>query len=326
MGRRPRPLALLAVAVLLVFIAACGSKSDEAADEAATPVAADSESPDTETTDSDGGAAGDSVDTTPEAEAEPTPTPPTPVPPQPTDPEVEDTPTDVGAGPDAGRLLSVVGVESGDVLNFREEPDPGAAIVTQEPPTPQTPGRVIAATSWSAPHGSETWWQVTIDDALAWANARFLAVEGRTYELGWVLTGLESDGDLGSTGLWNTVASTRFGDTVTSVVEVDAYADDAQTSQAWIDVMGTPVDGVVGERIHLVLANVIDDEPKLVGFEVLSATGTVLCDAGPPTGGDCDLPIDYAPPGCFFSIHQEQQCEYGGGEIDLETCECVPGT
>ncbi len=315
---RRRLLALIVTAALVG--AACGSEVTTVDSSAAPSVIAAG------TSTSGGDNAGDtqpSEESTGGDSVEPSSSASHPVRTASTEPEVDDT-LAPPPGPNAGLLLIVAGVSGGDVLNFRAQPDPSAAILSREAPSAEGPGRVIEATGGSRWHGSESWWEVTIDEEVAWANARFLAVAGRSYELGYTLNGLTVDTAFPAMELWDIVAERRFGSAVTGVVEIDSYADDAQTSQAWIDVIGTPVDGVMGERIHLVLRNLIDDEPKVVGFEVLSATGTLLCAADSPTDGRCDLPIDYAPPGCFFSIHQEQNCEAGGGTIDLERCECVP--
>ena len=73
--------------------------------------------------------------------------------------------------PEPARLYRVTGVEAGDVLNVRAQPDPSAEIVGML--EPEAGGVVVAGTRMEV--DGSVWWQVAGDDRLGWVNARYLA-------------------------------------------------------------------------------------------------------------------------------------------------------
>jgi len=322
-GRRvSQILATSAVAILLVSACGGGSQTETATSSPDTATVSPTVA-DTEPLSTDPPA---KTDAPTETEVEPTVTePPAATTPEPAPP----------AAPASGQSLVVVGVSIGDVLNFRAEPDPAAAIVDHEAPATELRPRTITATGSSAWHGTESWWEVELGGANTWANARYLAAEGETYDLGYFLRGLgtyhddddrgrEDDVGLGDFGLIERVAQKRFPEGYRSVVELNSFGDDAQTGQVWIDIFADGDDATRGERVYLIVRFVIDpDIPESIGLEVIEAEGTVLCSPLPDELGACESRAEAAGPHCQASIHMEESCEANGGEFDTRICECV---
>ena len=74
-------------------------------------------------------------------------------------------------GPDYYRVRDV---ESWDVLNMREKPDPGSAIVGTIPHD----GRCVRNLGQSAQYKQSTWVRVEYGSAVGWVNSRFLGEGG----------------------------------------------------------------------------------------------------------------------------------------------------
>lgn len=187
--------------------------------------------------------------------------------------------------PPAGIRLDIVGVVGTDVLNFRQRPDPSSPILATAPPaTEGVTSPLVVATGVGQNFGNEIWWQVTIDGATAWANARFLGMLG-------VSTNIfdELEADMASLSadsieeLAAAIAATRSDGPTPTAVVVELLGVDAPSSLATIDVIGIGDDAVKGERIHLDLFNIRDIDAQefvILGYEITDATSTAICGRG----------------------------------------------
>ncbi len=101
------------------------------------------------------------------------PTPPGPV--GPTDwanPTVPGAPLD--HGPELGRPLTIIGIGTGDVLDFRLAPSPTADIVASYPLTLTEFDMFALGEAWAAPSG--VWWKVNVMGTVGWANQQHLGI------------------------------------------------------------------------------------------------------------------------------------------------------
>ncbi len=206
-----------------------------------------------------------------------------------TEPPVAGEPLDFG--PQAGTRLIVVGVEHDDVLNFRVDPDPQSTIVATAGPL--VPSSIVAqGKSWAAPSG--VWWLVTIEGESAWANQRYLAGAGNTFDIT-----AQALADLGSARFetledaGETVAAQR----VTDSGPEPRFAHPIEPilhetgGTLVVDVLDLGDDSVKGERLLITVVPIFDDSgdegaQDVIGVQVISVEVTPLCARG-VSGGLC---------------------------------------
>lgn len=207
-------------------------------------------------------------------------------------PDVPGEPLDFG--PAKGTKLIVVGVMYDDTLNFRVDPSPKATIVSTAAPLASA-DIVAAGEAWSAPGG--VWWKVSIGGNDAWANQKFLGMEGNVIN---ELDAVEADlgtlefGDLREAAL--TVANSRASDSdPTSRVQFaeEPLAFDTATGSVVVDVLDLGDDSVKGERLRIWVENIYDESSgdegaqDLIGVEVISVEATSICGRGVSDEGLC---------------------------------------
>ncbi len=149
--------------------------------------------------------------------------------------------------PAQGAVLSVVGVEEGDVLYVRAQPDPGAEVVHQFPPVTND---AMVASGENVEHGDQIWARVTVkaDGRDGWVNARYTAIQGDTDDVTSELPqNLVADS---MPALAELVAKHRSaGPPEPRVTIVDTPSGDLETVTA--DALGYADDAIAGERLNV---------------------------------------------------------------------------
>lgn len=204
------------------------------------------------------------------------PAPKEPVPPmEPIDPDA--------LVPLAGSRLTIVGVVSDDVLNFRTEADPQAAIVATKPASEKS--EIVATGEVAETQAGGIWWEVTVDGQVGWANARFLSVTGLpqdiTVELVKDLPTLRYDSPLeAALAVADTMATTEPTSQVTVVNEPELN----DGGVIFVDVLGIGDKSIDGYRLRVELLPVRSGSSEQVGAWVSAVEATPLCRLGVAEG------------------------------------------
>ncbi len=192
--------------------------------------------------------------------------------------------------PAAGTPLMVVGVAHDDVLNFRVDPDPQATILTAAAPLVEA-DIVSAGAAWSHPTG--VWWMVTVDGQTAWANQRYLAAAGGTFDVSAeVLADLDGAEYEVLLDAGMAAAGTRVNGGGPEPRFVQANEALLFDDRGWItiDVLDLGDDSVKGERLLVTVETIFDEdsgEPgaqDVLGVRVVSVEVTPLCGRGESDG------------------------------------------
>lgn len=198
-------------------------------------------------------------------------------------------------GPAAGEILDVVGVRYDDVLNVRDQADVSGAIVATAAPFAANPQLVSGGEGLLFNPNGGAWWKVTVNGTQAWASSSFLGqISPNATDLLPQLTA-----DMASTTApdLNTLivdigAALADGPTPSVVLSTEPVGLDAIGSEATIDVINIGDLSIKGWRIQIQFNNVFDgingQNPQIIGFELVSATGFPVCQKGAEAGtGAC---------------------------------------
>lgn len=190
-------------------------------------------------------------------------------------------------GPVEGRPLTIVGVELGDMLNFRVAPSPNADIVASYPITLTELDIATLGEAWAAPTG--VWWKVNVMGQEAWANQAYLAIRGGSVdifdqvgpELGVLMApSLES--------LAIDVAETRASVdpvsriTIITEAEIQAIGDGGGIGTIFVDVLDIGDHLQKGERLRIDVEVIFDEdtpEPNDIAFVVLNGVESIYLQA-----------------------------------------------
>ncbi len=184
----------------------------------------------------------------------------------------------IDMGPGAGTTVSVVGVAFDDVLNVRTLPD-----ATSDPIASLAPMATdLVHTGRKRDVGASIWWEIQLPEGVGWANAKFLAPMAETgdvtADLVAHLGGLASASTVEALirQVMDHYAMVSEGPAPSVTLVAEPVTGDL--IEAWVDVTGYPDDSVLGERLHLFVA----DEGGVFGLK--SVESTTLCRRGVADG------------------------------------------
>jgi len=183
------------------------------------------------------------------------------------------------AGPSAGQLLAVVGVEAGHALVVRRLPGAGEDAAT-------TLGAVATdaeATGRARLVGSTVWDEVTVHGTTGWAEGLHLALPAHPTDLTAEAVGRLGRRPVAATmvALGTTVAAAYVSTEPKSRVTVAVDASEGDLGEITFDVVGLGDDSVAAIRLHIFGA------PDQGSFTLKSVEGTPFCYRGVSPAGRC---------------------------------------
>ncbi len=257
---RSTPITAAVLAALALGLGACGGSETDASDTVATTgVTTATLAPSTSTTSTTSAeeTTSSSIETTPTGVA---------------DADLPGEAFDIGPGP--GSVVAVVAVAADDVLNIRALPDASSEVLAELEPTDTS----VELTGRKRLLNAGIWWEVQLDGAVGWANSRYLAPTAATTDATAALLDAMGARPTGSTAD-DVVAQVIAHYTTTSDEPTpEAVIADGPTTgdltEVIVDVVGYPDDAVLGERLHLFIAQEGDT------FALTSVEATTLCRRG----------------------------------------------
>ncbi len=184
----------------------------------------------------------------------------------------------IDLGPGAGSTVSVVGVAFDDVLNVRTLPDAASDPIASLTPMVTD----LVHTGRKRDVGASIWWEIQLPEGVGWANSNFLAPTAQTgdvtADLVARLGGLASASTVDALvrQVMDHYAMVTEGPPPSVTLVAEPVTGDL--IEAWVDVTGYPDDSVLGERLHLFIA----DEAGIFGLR--SVESTTLCRRGVADG------------------------------------------
>jgi len=180
--------------------------------------------------------------------------------------------------PQAGDVLSVVGVAHNDVLNVRAAPGVFNDVVDTIDPD----GTSVALGS-ARDLGLAIWVEHDTGSALGWSNYAFLAFAGGTDDATAEVVGLLGEVPIADTmeALGLVVAESQASTDPRSFIVITVAASIGELGEVTYDVIGLGDDAVYGYRLHVV------GEPITDGFSLRSVERTALCNRGVDDVGLC---------------------------------------
>lgn len=188
------------------------------------------------------------------------------------DADLPGEPFDIGPG--EGAVVSVVGVASDDVLNVRRLPDVTSDILDELDPLTDD----VELTGRKRLLTTSAWWEIDLGDDVGWANSAFLAPTAATNDITSQLLA-----DMGGAVTADSVDGvidqvidhfTQGVDEPVPDVVVSSAPSDGDLIEGTVDVTGYPDDSVLGERLHLFIA----EENATFGLRTVEST--TLCRRG----------------------------------------------
>ena len=173
-----------------------------------------------------------------------------------------------------GDLLLVVGVAHDDVLNVRQGPGTGFAVLTTLTPT----ASAVVASGSARMLQSSFWYGVQVGDGDGWVNARYVAFGGVVDDVtSTVVDSLGTRPQAESmTELGMIVANDRASTDVESDLIVVVAPTLGDLGEITIDVIGLADDAAYGVRLH-VFGRPLEEGS---GFGLASVEQTELCSRG----------------------------------------------
>lgn len=185
----------------------------------------------------------------------------------------------------AGAVLGVINVAADDQLNVRERP--GADQPILDALAPLTTGLVFTGEERLLGPPTAVWYEIEVGDVVGWVHSRYAAPQSGTFDItsevvaaaGAIPTGATID-EIGATVL---EIRSRFADPQPTSIVVDGPST-GDLSEITYDLTGFGDDAVLGERLHLFIAETGSDDAPL---ELRTVEVTYLCARGAGTGEIC---------------------------------------
>ncbi len=185
----------------------------------------------------------------------------------------------------AGTIFGVIGVEADDQLNVRARPGADQAIIDSLDPL--TTGLIYSGRARKLEPPVAIWYEVEVDGVVGWVHSRFVAPQSGTFDITSEVVDVVGQIPTGDTieeiGALVIEARSRFADPKPSAVVVDGPTS-GDLNEIIYDLLGFGDDSVLGERLHLFIA---DGEQPGDPLTLKSVEVTYLCARG--TGGGTDL-------------------------------------
>ena len=184
-----------------------------------------------------------------------------------------------------GAVLGVINVAADDQLNVRERP--GADQPILDALAPLTTGLIFTGRERLLGPPTAVWYEIEVGNVVGWVHSRYAAPQAGTFDItsevvtavGSIPTGATID-EVGATVL---EARSRFADPRPTSIVVDGPSV-GDLSEITYDLTGFGDDSVLGERLHLFIAETGNDDAPL---ELRSVEVTYLCARGSGTGEIC---------------------------------------
>lgn len=185
----------------------------------------------------------------------------------------------------AGTIFGVIGVEADDQLNVRARPGADQAII--ESLDPLATGLVYTGRARKLEPPVAIWYEVEVDGDVGWVHSRFVAPQSGTFDITSEVVDVVGQTPTAATieeiGAIVIEARSRFADPKPSALVVDGPTS-GDLNEITYDLLGFGDDSVLGERLHLFIA---DGQQPGDPFGLKSVEVTYLCARG--TGGGTGL-------------------------------------
>ena len=181
-----------------------------------------------------------------------------------------------------GTIFGVIGVSADDQLNVRARPGADQAVV--DTLDPLATGLVYTGRARELGPPVAIWYEVEVDGVVGWVHSRFVAPQAGTFDITSEVVDVVGQIPTGATveevGAIVVEARSRFADPNPSAVVVDGPTS-GDLSEVTYDLLGFRDDSVLGERLHLFIA---DGEQPGDPLVLKSVEVTYLCARGPGGG------------------------------------------